>query len=342
MRALMYYGERDIRLTERSIPKCKADEVLIRVTAAGLCQTQVNEFIQGPYIINKTPHKTTGRALPMVIGHEFGGIVERVGDEKNNSELIGRQVAVLPLLKCGECSSCKKTCGNECDNIICYGLIGENGGFAEYACVKKENIYFVEDRTLLTFIEPLLVAIHAGNKLKSNIKGKKICILGAGTIGLCVAAVFQNYFGGDVVVNDILPNRLERMRKAGFKVIKKSDIKAEYDITVDCAGNDPTSRNSAFSEGFDYLEKNGTLLNLGTYFHPVFVDTSAVLLKEHKVVSSYLYSTEDVKYLPQVISYIDVDFSNFITKIKLENIIEDGYYRTEVDKDSFTRLVVTP
>lgn len=342
MRALLYCGQRDIRLADVNIPECKSDEVLIKVTDAGLCQTQINEFIEGPHIINTVPHKVTGKALPLIAGHEFGGIVEKVGDTENNFQLIGKQVAVLPLLECGQCIHCKKGQKNECDDIIYYGLNGENGGFAEYACVKKNNIFCVDDENIITFIEPLLVAIHAANKIKSNIKDKKICILGAGTIGLCVAAVLQDYYGGNVVINDILSKRLERLTSAGFKIIRKLDLKNEYDIVVDCAGNNPASRNSAFSEGFNYLRKNGTLLSLGTYFHPVSIDPSVMLLNDYKVITSYLYSDEDVKLLPGVINALKTDFSSFITKIKLGNIIEDGYYRYEVDKDSFTRLVVTP
>lgn len=330
MLALQYYGQRDIKLVDVNIPECKKDEVLLRVTDAGLCQTQINEFIEGPYIIDKTPHKITGKALPFIVGHEFGGIIEKTGNFENNS-IIGKQAAVLPLLECGKG-----------DNIIYYGLKGENGGFAEYACVKKDNLYFTENKSLITFIEPLLVAIHACNKIKENIKDKKICILGSGTIGLCVASVIRDYYGGEVVINDILPQRIERLRKAGFKVMNKLDLKREYDIVIDCAGNDPTSRESAFSEGFNYLQKCGRLLSLGTYFHPVLIDPSAMLLNDYQLITSYLYNNEDVKLLPDVINTIRVDFSRFILNIKLKDIIEDGYYRSEVDKESFTRLVVTP
>lgn len=341
MQALLYYNQREIKLTDVDIPIPKEDEVLIKVTDAGLCQTQVNEFIEGPYILKKAPNKITGKAIPLIVGHEFGGIVEKVGDE-NNSELICKQVAVLPLIKCGKCAACKEKTEDLCEDAAYYGLMGEDGGFAEYACVKKENIFFVNNKNLITFIEPILVAIHAGNKIKSHIKNKKICILGAGAIGVCVAAVFKDYFGGNIVINDILPNRLEKAENAGFMVKKKIDLKPEYDVVVDCAGSNPTSRSSAFAEAFSYLKSNGTLLSIGTYFHPISYIPSAMLIKEHKLIPSYFYNTEDVTILQKVIDSIKLDFSTFITYIKLKDIIEEGYYRSEVDKDSFTRLVVVP
>lgn len=322
MQALIYYDQRNIQLKDVEIPVPKNDEVLMRVTDAGLCQTQVNEFIEGPYIIKKTP---------IIVGHEFGGIIEKVGNINEDSCILGRQAAVLPLLKF-----------DQYNNAAYYGLNGKNGGFAEYACIKKENIFYVQDKSLLTFIEPLLVAIHAGCKIKDFIKNNKICILGAGCIGICVAAVFRDFFGGNVVVNDILPNRLKRAEKAGFEVKEKRKLKAEYDIVVDCAGSDPTSKHSAFTESFNYLKKDRILLDLGIYFHPISMVPSAVLLRECNIITSYLYSFEDVFLLRDVINSLKIDFSVFIKKIRLQNIIEDGYYCSEVDKDSFTRLVVVP
>lgn len=341
MQALMYYDQRNIKLNDINIPVPEKDEVLIKVTDAGLCQTQVNEFIEGPYIINKTPHRVTGKAIPIIVGHEFGGIVEKVGNIKN-SNLIGKQVAVLPLLKCGKCNYCKDNMESVCDDIAYYGLRGQDGGFAEYACVKKDNIFFTYNKNIITFIEPLLVAIHAANKIKDFIPNRKMCILGAGAIGISTAAVFRDYFGGNVVINDILPNRIKRVKMAGFQVKEKKELAPEYDVVIDCAGSNPTSKTSAITEGFSYLKKNGILLNLATYFHPISIVPSFMLLNEYKLITSYLYDLIDVGMLEKIINSLRVDFSKFITRIKLENIIEEGYYRSEVDKDSFTRLVVTP
>lgn len=331
MKALVYYGQRDIKLEDVAKPEPKCGEVLIKITGAGLCQTQVNEFIEGPFI-NKKNH--------FIAGHEFGGIVEDVGD-KNDSNLIGKRVAVMPLINCGYCGQCKNGSESTCDNAAYYGLNGENGGFAEYACVNKENIFTVEDESIMTFIEPLLVAIHAVSKIRDDIKNKKICVLGAGTIGICVASVLKYYYKAEPVINDILLSRLERVKNAGFDTVGKSEL-GKYDIVIDCAGSNPVSKSSAFVEGFEYLNKEGILLNIGTYFHPVSFIPSSILVNENSIITSYIYNSKDIVVLPKVINSIKIDFSSLITNIKLRNIIEDGYFRSEVDKDGFTRLVVVP
>ena len=331
MRALLYYDQRSIKLSDIEIPKPLEGEILIKVTDAGLCQTQVNEFIEGPFLINKEPHSVTGKCVPIIAGHQFGGIVEKTFSV-DDSWLIGKQAAVLPVLNFH---------GKE-DNTACYGLTGENGGFAEYACVKKDNIFLTNEKNLLTFIEPILVGIHAGRKIKECIKNSKVCVLGAGALGICVAAIFRDFFGGNIVINDVLPNRLKRVKDAGFDVRKKEDLKREYDIVVDCAGSNPTSKFSAIAEAFSYLKNKGIMLSLGTYFHPVSIIPSDMLIKEQKIIASFSYDYMDVSILEKVIGVLKIDFSSFITNIKLNDIIEDGYYRSEVDKDSFSRLVVVP
>lgn len=341
MKALMYYNQRDIRLEDLYKPEPGNGQVLLRVTDAGLCQTQINEFVEGPFVINKERHKRTGKAMPMVVGHQFGGVIEKCGSGVDES-FIGAQVAVLPLLSCGECYYCQKGYKGMCDDIAYYGLLGENGGFAEYACINKENVFKVNNPDILTFIEPILVAINASRKIKDITEKKQVCILGAGAVGLSMAAVLRDYCGMDIVINDILPGRLYRAKLAGFKTVDKSKLKREYDMIVDCAGSNPLSKPSAFVEGFNYLMKGGILLSIGAYFHPIAITPVLLLASEHHIYTSYMYNPGDLELLPQVLERLNVNFSEFIERIKLENIIEEGYYRAEVDMDSYTRLVVVP
>lgn len=342
MRALVYYGQRDISLIEIEKPAPGTGQVLVKVTDAGLCQTQINEFVEGPFIINVKPHSITGKAIPMIVGHQFGGIVEECGSGIKDKSVCGSQVAILPLISCGECSYCKKGKESMCENIVYYGLLGENGGFAEYVSVNEENIIRIKDRSLLTFIEPILVAMNSISMLKNDLTDKRICILGAGTIGLCVAAVLRDFYGVDSVINDILPERLDLAFQAGFTIIDKEQLKCEYDIVIEAAGSSQLSRQPAFLEGLGYLVKGGILLNIGTYFHPISIIPSSILLNQHQIYTSFGYNKKLIGELPSVLDKLKVDFSLFIEKISLENIIEEGYYRAEVDMGSFTRLVVVP
>ena len=341
MKALFYYDQRDVRLEQIEIPEPNENQVLLKVLDVGLCQTQINEFIEGPFIINKDKHKITGKAIPLIVGHEFGGIIEKIGKNIKDDSLIGKQVAVLPMLSCGVCEYCKRGLENVCVDLAYYGLLGENGGLAEYVCINKDNILPVMNRDILTFIEPILVAINVSQKLGQSLESKKILILGAGAIGLSIAAVFRDCFNADITVNDILPNRLQRAKTAGFDIKNKDELKKQYDIVIDAAGSNPMSKSSAFVEGFEYLHRGGTFISIGTYFHPVSIVPILLTANEYQIVSSFSYNLENVKKLPEILESLKTDFSIFIDRIDLDNIIEEGYYRSEVDKDSFTRLVIT-
>lgn len=343
MLALRFYDQRDIRLEEIPKPKPQKNEVVIKVTDAGISQTQINEFVEGPFLINKEPHPLTGKAAPLIPCQEYGGKIVEVGENVDNA-LIGKQVAILPLLSCGECAYCKNNQENLCDKMAYHGLLGADGGFCEYSAVHKDNIFFVENKELLTFIEPILVAIHAAHKVKKiqTLKNKSILVLGAGAVGVSVAAVFRDYFGANVVVNDILEARLKRAKNAGLDTIVKSKISKKYDIVVDAAGMDTLVDMPAIVEGMNYLKKSSPLLNIGTYFHPISFIPSKLLVNEHCLMESIVYNSKDVALLADVIKSLSVDFGCFIEYIALEDIIEDGYFRAEVDKESFTRIVVRP
>jgi len=319
MLALRFYGRRDIRLEEVPTPKVKEDEVLVEVTDAGISQTQINEFVEGPFIIQKTP---------LIPSQEYGGIVD------------GELVAVLPLLSCKKCEYCLNKKEHLCDNIEYYGLIGEDGGFCEYSAVKKDNIFKVKKRELITFVEPILVAIHAARKL--NLDNKRVLVLGAGAIGVSVASVIRDYFKADVLINDILYPRMDRAKAAGLEVIEKEKIKDKFDIVIDAAGMDTLISKPALNEAFERVKKGGVVLNIGTYFHSLSFIPSNLLIQEVSLIESFAYNLSDVEILNDVLDSLKIDFSKLIEYIRLKDIIEDGYFRAEIDKESFTRIVVEP
>ncbi len=340
MKVLRYYTQRDVRFEELEIPEPKADEVRIRVSDVGLCQTQINEFVEGPYLINQEPHPLTQKAIPLIPGHEYGGVVDKVGID-SLSDLIGKQVAVLPLISCGECEYCHSGDINLCNSFAYYGLSGEDGGLADYSVVKKENIIEVEKQELLTYIEPILVAIHTSEMMNEYKDGDSVLIIGAGAIGIALASVLQDYAKRDIIITDSMDARLNRANEAGFKTITKDElIDKKYTFVIDCAGSDTYNKSSAIIEAFNYLQKKGTVIGLGTYFHTVNIEPIGMLVIESKMIWSFLYNRADLELLPKVLESITTDFSIFNEDIEIDNIIDDGYFRAEVDKDSFTRLVV--
>ncbi|MFZ9887810.1 MAG: zinc-dependent alcohol dehydrogenase [Myxococcota bacterium] len=342
MKAFVYHGQRDGRLEEVPTPVPGPGQVKLRITDAGICQTQIDEFMEGPYIINRAPHPLTGKALPLIPGHEVGGIVEQLGPGVD-TRWLGKQVGFLPAKTCGDCRFCRAGEIALCDQLAYFGLLGGDGGFAEYMVCDTNMIFECSRRELLSYVEPLACSIHQGNKIKRFGRSNNVLILGAGALGVSAAAVFSKHFGFEVTITDPLPNRLERCAKAGFITASREQLRdRRFDVVVELAGSNHTNTEGAFIEAFDYLHKGGSLFLVGTYFHPLkLVPMASLIVPEKNVIPCFAYHQEDVDQLSAAMDAIkDIDFEIFNDYLPFEKILDEGYFRAEVDKDSFTRLVL--
>jgi (R,R)-butanediol dehydrogenase/meso-butanediol dehydrogenase/diacetyl reductase len=341
MRALMYYGRRDIRLEEIPTPQAGAGEVRIRVTDAGLSQTQVNEFIEGPFLINSTPHPVTGIGAPMIPCQEFGGVVDQVG-EGVEPELMGQLVAALPMAPCMKCHFCDRGHHSICPSMTYMGLLGAHGGFSEYVVLKRSNVYPMGKlpRATLCFIEPLLMGVHTAKRAHIE-HGQPVLMVGAGAVGCGMAAIWRDCYGADVYMHDILPARLERAEAIGLPRAPASMLKnREFSVVVDAAGKDVQAEQHAFAQAQEWISPGGSIVDIGLYFFPLNVTPASLLVQEISVIPSWSYALDDVPQMDQLLPALKTDFTPLIEYVSLDNALEHGYYRAELDKSTFTRLVV--
>ncbi|WP_375748735.1 alcohol dehydrogenase catalytic domain-containing protein [Vibrio sp. HN007] len=341
MKALLYYNRRDIRLEELPRPEVLENQVLVRVTDAGLSQTQINEFIEGPFIISPEPNKLTGMGLPLIPCQEYGGEIVEAGSAVS-SEQLGKSVAILPLVYCGECEHCKSGNVHFCTNKAYHGLAGAHGGFCEYSAVNVENVIEVENKSLLTFVEPLLVAVHSYHRYGKSLKNKKVLILGAGAVGISCAAVWRKMGAETLTIYDHLPNRLAKAERLGFTVGQEQRaLHNQFDVVIDAAGKDPLHESQAFEQAPAFLKPGGIVISIGTYFFPMSVIPIETLVEEKSHVPSYMYDMKDVQLLKSLLPELDTDFESLITRVPFDRIIEDGYYQAELDRDTFVRIVTS-
>src|SRR5690606_4108749 len=130
MKALCYVGPNELAVKERSIPEIGPGDVLIKVAYAGICGTDMLAYHGGMAKRTKSP---------VILGHEFSGIVHKTGPSSNFQ--IGDRVTVEPITSCGECDSCKRGDYNLC--TVAFNLIGidSDGAFAEYIKVPESKVY---------------------------------------------------------------------------------------------------------------------------------------------------------------------------------------------------------
>ena len=232
MKAGVVHAKCDIRYEDIEKPQVKPGTVLVKVKYTGICGSDV------PRVNGDACH-----FFPNVLGHEFSGVVEEVG-EGVTSVKLGDRVAGVPLVPCMECEDCKKGSFSLCKH---YSFIGSRqfGSFAEYVVVPEKNaVKFSEDVSFEkgTLFEPSTVALH-GLERADYEGGHTVAILGGGTIGLLTMQWAKIFGAAKVVVFDILDERLELAKRLGA------------DEGINTKENDFMNKAMAMTggRGFDYV-----------------------------------------------------------------------------------------
>lgn len=204
MKAGVVHAKEDIRYEEVITPEPKAGEVLIQVKYTGICGSDIPRVNEGAC-----------HNFPIVLGHEFSGTIAKVG-ENVTSLKVGDRVAGVPLVPCMECEDCQKGNYSLCKH---YSFIGsrQNGSFAQYVVAPEKNAVRFEDEVTFeqgAFFEPATVALHGLQRV--NYKGgKKVAILGGGTIGMFVMQWAKIFGAEEVIVFDISDERLQLGERLG-------------------------------------------------------------------------------------------------------------------------------
>ena len=232
MKAGVLYAKGDLRYDDIEKPVVAPGKVLIKVKYTGICGSDL------PRVNGDACH-----FFPNVLGHEFSGTVEAVGDEVT-SLTIGDRVAGVPLVPCLICDDCAKGDYSLCKN---YSFIGsrEFGSFAEYVVVPERNAVKFDEAVSFEMgasFEPATVALHGLNRCDYK-GGKTVAILGGGTIGLLTMQWAKIYGAAKVVVFDIAKERLDLGMKlgasAGVNTLDKDFVQQAMELTDGC--------------GFDYV-----------------------------------------------------------------------------------------
>ncbi len=215
-------------------PSVGADDVLIKVHAAGICGTDLHIF-KGEYEAE----------YPIIPGHEFSGEVVAVGANVINFK-VGDRVTADPNIPCNRCSYCQRNEPNQCKNLRAIGVT-RSGAFAEYVVAPEGNVFAIGDMTYgaAALIEPLACVVW-GIKRVDVQAGDTALVFGAGPMGALVAQSLKQAGAVRVVVTDVVPWRLQMAEQLGatHTVVadqqQASKLKAiepdGYDIVVDATG----------------------------------------------------------------------------------------------------------
>ena len=264
-------------------------QVLVRVRRIGVCGSDVH--------VRHGKHPFT--PYPVVQGHEFSGVIEKVGRGVAKWK-PGLKVTATPQEVCGRCAPCRRGDYHICDVLKVRGF--QAPGCAQDWFVTEAD-KFVPLPASFTFeqgalVEPVAVAVHSTARA-GRLTGRRVAVLGAGPIGNLVGQVARAR-GAKVLITDVSDHRLEVAAACGLKAVSNAAAeplaraadrafgKAGFDVAFECAGVE-----AALDEAVSAIAKGGTIVAVGVYGEHPRVNMGFVQDRELNLIGTLMYQYGD-------------------------------------------------
>jgi threonine 3-dehydrogenase len=249
-------------LEEVPVPEYGPNDVLIKIQKTAICGTDIHIYNWDEWASKTIP-------VPMVVGHEYVGIVEAFGDNVQDVN-IGELVSGEGHIVCGHCRNCRAGRRHLCPNTLGVG-VNRPGSFGEYLVIPVSNIWHCDpniDNDVLSIYDPFGNAVHTA--LSFDVLGEDVLITGAGPIGIMAAAICKHAGARYVVITDVNPYRLELAQKVGVTRAvnvskeKLSDVVDDlgmmegFDVGLEMSGNP-----KALNDMIDVMFHGGNIALLG-------------------------------------------------------------------------------
>lgn len=318
----------------RTVDEPKEQQVVIKIASSAICGSDLHIF--------KGKHPSA--PLPVTIGHEFAGEVVAVGSKVSKVK-IGDRVTVEPVIVCGKCRACRTGNYGYCENISFTYRVGD-GAMADYITVEEPYVYKLPEHLSYSagaLIEPLAVAVHAVRRADIKL-GEKVLVIGAGAIGILVAALCRRRGAAEVAIADFSQKRLNIALELGatmainpskqnvYDVVSKITDGVGMDKTFECVGLEAT-----FNQAMMALRKNGLATIVGIFENPnITIPATRFITHEIRVQGSQGYCWD----FPIALEMSkEIDLEKLITHtFKLEDLQQA--LETCLDRDSGALKVI--
>lgn len=265
MHALFFDGELTYK-SDYPVPEPGSNEALIRVTHAGICNTDL-EITKGYMGFHGIP------------GHEFVGVVEKCMD----NVLTGRRVVGEINIGCGKCAYCKKKMSNHCPDRSVLGILNKDGVFADYTTLPVKNLHILPDSVSdeeAVFIEPLAAAFEILEQVRIR-SSDNVCVLGDGKLGLLIGQVLSAT-GCRLTVVGKHREKLSILDELGIRTKLISDFtSADFDLVVECTGS-----RSGIETALNIIRPRGKIILKTTAAKKAQFDLNRVVINELSIIGS--------------------------------------------------------
>ena len=264
-------------------PRIGLRDVLIKVTLASICGTDVHIYDWTPW----ARHRFTP---PRIIGHEFVGIVEKIGNEVTHVE-VGDRVSAESHISCGHCYQCSNGYSEVCRNLKLLG-VDYDGALSEYL-VLPEHVLWKNNSNIpdkwATIQEPFGNAIDT--VMAEDVSAKTVLILGAGPIGLFATGIARASGASLIIVSDPNNYRLAISKKMGAHMTLNPGKRDITPLILDATNNNGvdvvlefSGNNQALNQGLEVITPGGRISILGIYEKRVSIDLNKeVIFKKIRI-----------------------------------------------------------
>ena len=311
-------------------PQCGTNDVKIKITHTAICGTDL-------HIFNWDEWAKRTLELPLIIGHEFCGIVHEVGPGVTHYQ-PGQRVSGEGHITCGYCRNCRAGKRHLCHKTIGIG-VHRDGAFAEFLVIPESNVFPIHDdipSEIAAFFDPFGNAVHSS--LSYEMVGEDVLITGAGPIGIMAVAICNFVGARNTIITDINDYRLSLAKELGAtKAINTSRNSIEefypqlnmtngFDVGLEMSGNP-----DAFNSMLEHMYHGGKIALLGLLPKSTSINWDNIIFKGLKVKGIYGREMYETWYKMTQMLKSGLDISKVLThRISVENfeeafdIIESG------------------
>lgn len=310
MRRIVVTAPATFEVTTVDRPDPGPEEVLVQTLVSGVCGSDLHAAHgKHPFV-----------PLPYRPGHEVVGVVRAVGTDVSQVQ-VDQRVTVEPTLPCWHCKMCTTGRENLCENLRFFGCGYDQGGMADYFTVPANRLHVIPeelDDRQAALIEPLSTPVHAA-RLAGDLTGKKVAILGCGTIGLLMLAAARHFGAASVVMTDMLAAKRRLADDLGADTTLDAasetivqDVRAALgesaDVVFDCVANRFT-----IPQAIAMALKAGTVVVVGVPGGDVAIPMPLVQDQQVRIQGSATYLPEDYRISTEMIVAGEVDATKMVT-----------------------------
>ncbi len=300
-----------LALVEGEAPEPEGREVLIRVSACGICHSDLH-FWDGYFNLgdgNHLPVAAGGILPPLTMGHEVAGEVVALGREAEGAR-IGDRCIVYPWVGCGDCRFCRGDEEMLCAKPRFLGAFTD-GGYSTHILVPDARYLVAHDGIAAEVAGPLacsgVTAYSALKKADAAGADNDVVIIGLGGLGLTALSFARQLVGGGVIAADIDQSKRAAALEAGARAaVDNSASGASAQVMRATAGGaraaiDFVGSSASAQFGLDCLRKGGTLICVGLYGGTLPLKLALMPLTGWGVRGSYVGSLADLKAVVELV-----------------------------------------